>query len=271
MWLLAELILVGGGGFNLSGGAAGVGGGGPLDDRRGLPPSTRLIVQLCASVFVVGALGPLTAMPLPSPLNVSIPAAVAWGFSIVWLVAVTNFFNFMDGIDGLAGGQAVATCVGVVAAAWSVDATALAVAAGGACAGFLFHNWSPARIFMGDAGSGFLGFALAGMPLLATTGDRSRAVVAIAIGLTLFLLDPTVTLMRRRLAGKDIFQAHREHLYQRLVPPETPAARVTSASVVMALVLALLGAVGYRYPSISWIGCIAGLCAFGAVWRAARR
>lgn len=252
-------------------GACLVGMLGAIDDRRGLTPSIRLAVQLCASLFVVSLLGPVSGVPLPPPLNVPIPAAAAWGFSIVWLLAVTNFFNFMDGIDGLAGGQAVATCVGVVVAAWSADAAALAVAVGGASAGFLFHNWSPARIFMGDAGSGFLGFTLAGMPLLAATGNRSGAVLAVAIGLALFLLDPIVTLIRRGLAGKNVFQAHREHLYQRLVPPEKPAGAVTSAYVAAALLLALLGAAGYRHPPTAWIGCLAGVCAFAAVWHAARR
>jgi Fuc2NAc and GlcNAc transferase len=249
----------------LFGGACLVGMLGAIDDRRGLTPSIRLAVQLGASLFVVWSLGPVNGVPLPPPMNVSIPAAAAWGFSIVWLVAVTNFFNFMDGIDGLAGGQAVATCLGVVVAAWSADAAALAVAVGGASAGFLFHNWSPARIFMGDAGSGFLGFTLAGMPLLATAGDRSSAVLAVAIGLALFLLDPIVTLLRRGVAGKNVFHAHREHLYQRLVPPETPAGGVTSAYVAAALLLALLGAIGYRDPATAWIGCVAGVCAFAAV------
>ena len=257
-------------GWMLFGAASVVGAVGVLDDRFGLSPVVRLVAHLGAGMIVVGALGPVSHLPLPAPLNVALPdPLLSWTFSLLWLAAVTNFFNFMDGIDGLAGGQAAATCAGIVAAAWSADAASLAVAVGGACLGFLVHNWPPARAFMGDSGSGFLGFVLAAMPFLAPPARRSDAILAVAVGMMLFLLDPIVTLFRRARAGKNILRSHREHLYQQLVAPEEPAGPVTSAYTATALLLALAGAAAYRVPSLAWFGCIAGVSAFLAVWRRA--
>jgi hypothetical protein len=88
--------------------------------------------------------------------------------------------------------------------------------------------------------------------------------------LTLFLVDPVVTLLRRALARKNILRAHREHLYQQLVAPDEPAGRVTAAYTAAAVLLALLGAYGYRSPSMFWVGCAGGAVAFYAVWRRAR-
>jgi UDP-N-acetylmuramyl pentapeptide phosphotransferase/UDP-N-acetylglucosamine-1-phosphate transferase len=195
---------------------------------------------------------------------------VGWALSLLWIVAAINFFNFMDGIDGLATGQAAASCLGVVAAAWSTDASALSLAAGAACLGFLYHNAPPARVFMGDSGSGFLGFLLAAIPFLAPAPRRSDALLAVAIGLTLFLVDPVVTLVRRALARKNVLRAHREHLYQQLVAPDEPAGRVTAAYTAAAVLLALLGAYGYRSPSMFWVGCAGGAVASYAVWHRAR-
>jgi Fuc2NAc and GlcNAc transferase len=250
-------------------GAAGlVGAVGLLDDRFGLPPILRLVAQLCIAAGLVATFGPLYTLPLPPPLNAPLPGPLlAWGLSLLWLSAVTNFFNFMDGIDGIAAAQAAAVCAGIVAAGWSPDAVLLALAVGGASIGFLFHNWPPARIFMGDAGSGFLGFALAGMPFLASPSRRSDALLALAVGMTLFLLDPLVTLFSRARAGKNIFQAHREHLYQQLVAPEEPAGRVTAGYTGAALLLALAGAFGYHNPPAAWMGCAAGVALFVVVWR----
>lgn len=251
------------------GAAAWIGAVGLVDDRRGLPPLVRLLAQLAAAAVVVRSLGPVDRLPLPAPFDVTLPGTIAVSLSVLWMVAVTNFFNFMDGIDGLAGGQALATCFGVVVAAWSGDAVILVAAVGGACAGFLFHNWPPARVFMGDSGSGFLGFLLAALPFLAPAEKHSDAVLVVAAGLVLFLLDPLVTLVRRAWARKNIFQAHREHLYQQLVKPEEPAGPVTTAYTVAAATLALAGAAAYREPSLLWVVCIASLAVFVVVWRLA--
>jgi len=259
-------------GWTLFAAAAVIAAIGFLDDRHNLSPVLRLIAQVSAAAFVVYAFTPLSTLPLPPPLRVSLSSPIAaWGFSILWLVAFTNFFNFMDGIDGLAGGQASACCIGVIVAGWSADAMSFAAIVTGACAGFLFHNWPPARIFMGDTGSGFLGFTIAGLPFLAAPERSGEAALAVAIGMALFLLDPMLTLIRRARARKNILRAHREHLYQQLVGPDEPAGRVTAAYTCTALVLAITGAAGYRVPGLAWIGCLAALSSFMVLWQLAAR
>jgi UDP-N-acetylmuramyl pentapeptide phosphotransferase/UDP-N-acetylglucosamine-1-phosphate transferase len=222
--------------------------------------------------MLVSTFGPLVDAALPPPFGGPIPRAVlAWGLSVLWLTTVVNFFNFMDGIDGLAAGQAVASCIGIVAAAWSGDATVLALSVGAACLGFLLHNAPRARIFMGDSGSGFLGFVLAAAPFAAPTPERGAALLAVAIGLSLFLLDPIRTLIKRTIERRNIFRAHREHLYQELVAPDEPAGRVAAAYSLTAVLLALCGAAGYRWPTMFWVGGFTGAVAFLIVWQRARQ
>jgi Fuc2NAc and GlcNAc transferase len=246
--------------------AAFVGVAGLLDDRLDLPPPVKFGSQLAAALALLVAVGPFTRLPLPAPFDVDLPWVVLqWAFTALWITAVVNFFNFMDGIDGLATGQTVASALGVAAAGWSLDATALAIAAAAAGLGFLVHNAPPARIFMGDSGSGFLGFLLAGLPLLAPSWRRHEAIVAVAIGLALFLLDPLLTLVRRARAGKNLLRAHREHVYQQLVAPEEHAGRVTALYSAIALALSLVGAAGYHRPWLLWVGALAAVAVFSLV------
>ena len=244
---------------------------GLVDDHRGLPAGVRLVFQSLMATAVVWITGPIQALPLPAPLDLPLASGiVSWTLSIVWLVGVTNFFNFMDGIDGLAAGQATAICIGVIIAGWSDASGVLAAAVGGASAGFLLHNWPPARIFMGDAGSGFLGFVLAALPFLAPASRMHDAVLALAIGMTLFLLDPAFTLLRRAAQGRNPMQAHREHLYQRLARPGRPVVRVTAPYLAGALLLSIAGAAGYRVSALEWWACLAAVSAFVVVWYVAR-
>jgi Fuc2NAc and GlcNAc transferase len=127
-----------------------------------------------------------------------------------------NFYNFLDGIDGLAALQGVVTGLGLALAGWDPLSAGLGAALAGACLGFLLFNWSPATIFMGDIGSCFLGYTLAALPLLAPVDARPRAVLFVALSLWLFLADATWTLARRVARGERWYQAHREHLYQQL-------------------------------------------------------
>lgn len=139
--------------------------------------------------------------------------------TFLWLAGLTNAHNFMDGIDSLAGGQAV-----VAGLAWLVLGSLvglpvvglLGVLVAGSNLGFLAHNWPPASIFMGDIGSAFLGFTLATLTLIAGRyDDRLPAIGALFIWP--FLFDATATMISRLRRRENIFQPHRSHFYQRLV------------------------------------------------------
>ena len=119
---------------------AGIGVLGALDDRFDLPAGVRFPAHLAAAVIAVAALGPFERLPLPAPLDVPLGNPVAtWALSLLWLAAVTNFFNFMDGIDGLAGGRRPPRALGIVLAAWSIDAAYLALAVAGSLHRFSVH------------------------------------------------------------------------------------------------------------------------------------
>jgi len=185
-----------------------------LDDLRGLSPAVRFGAQ-CAAV----ALGVVAALPdgavfqgwLPAGLDRA-AAALLW----VWFV---NLYNFMDGIDGIAGSEAASIGIGLAlfAIAGIGDDPALAATAAiiaAAAIGFLVWNWAPARIFLGDVGSVPLGYLL-GFLLLAAAAEGHWA-AALILPLY-FLADATITLLRRLLRRERIWQAHREHFYQRAV------------------------------------------------------
>ena len=222
------------------------------DDRKSLSPAPRLLAQLAGAAAFVWFEGGLDRLSLPPPFDRPVDRIVGIVIAVLWMVIVTNFFNFMDGIDGLASGQCLASALGVVVAGWAIGATALAVVLAAACAGFLLHNWAPARIFLGDVGSGTLGFLLAGLPLLAPPERRSQAIVATAIGLALFLLDPLVTLGRRTRRRARILEAHREHLYQRLLVAGAGHGALAAWLVGGAVGLSLLGAWTYSHPDLVW-------------------
>jgi UDP-N-acetylmuramyl pentapeptide phosphotransferase/UDP-N-acetylglucosamine-1-phosphate transferase len=175
-----------------------------LDDLRGLPPLPRLAAQAAAVALGLVAIpgGPLFAAT----------AGLAW----LWFV---NLFNFMDGIDGLAGGEAAMIGIGLVLFATAGSGSdsplaLLAAAIAGAAAGFLWWNWSPARIFLGDVGSVPLGY-LIGF-LLVDLAARGHWKIAVILPLY-FIADATVTLTRRVMRGAPVWQAHREHFYQQAV------------------------------------------------------
>jgi Fuc2NAc and GlcNAc transferase len=244
------------------------------DDMRGLSPWLRLLVHIGCACAAVAALGGVERLPLPPPLDVRLGAFGA-PLAVLWIVVVANFFNFMDGIDWLAGGQAAASCIGALAAGWSAGASSLSALLLAASLGFLVWNRPPARIFLGDSGSVPLGFALAALALLAPAPRRPEAVLAMAIGLALFLLDPVETLVRRGRRGEPLTQAHRSHAYQQFVAPGAPHGRAAAALVLTALLLSILGALSFLRPALAWPACAAALAVFAAeralASRAARR
>jgi UDP-N-acetylmuramyl pentapeptide phosphotransferase/UDP-N-acetylglucosamine-1-phosphate transferase len=200
-----------------------------LDDLRSLSPALRLLAQFVAVTLGIWALpqGAVFQGWLPPGLD-RIAAAIVW----VWLV---NLFNFMDGIDGIDGSEAAAIGIGIVLVAGAdlcLAAPAAAVAA--ASLGFLVWNWAPARIFLGDVGSVPLGYLLGFLLFeLALRGAWQAALILPAY----FLADASLTLLRRLLRGERVWQAHREHFYQRAVQRglghDAVVLRIITADVVL--------------------------------------
>ncbi len=187
---------------------------GLLDDLRPMPARVRFAIQAVAAMVVVTVSGG----PRGSPWLETIPWALQAPLLVLWIVWLTNLYNFMDGIDGLAGGQAVIAGGAIAAAAFAGGAPAtglLLVALAAASAGFLLFNFPPSSIFMGDVGSTAIGFFLACVPLLPEARPVPIEVVGIAV--SLFILDATITLVRRIARGERWFEAHRTHYYQRPV------------------------------------------------------
>lgn len=187
-----------------------------VDDLRQLKPSLRLAGHFAAAAWLLAWLGELPVLP-----GLELPAAIAWmGFVVaaLYVVWMLNLTNFMDGIDGIAATEALTACASgavlVMVAASGSPSRPIAMVVAAAAAGFLVWNWPPARIFMGDAGSGFLGFIFAAIALVSGLDDP-----ALFWGWNIlfasFVADATVTLLRRAGRGKRIHEAHRTHAYQR--------------------------------------------------------
>jgi UDP-N-acetylmuramyl pentapeptide phosphotransferase/UDP-N-acetylglucosamine-1-phosphate transferase len=190
-----------------------------FDDLFSISAKTRLPVHLLAAGIFAMMAGFVSRIYLPflGELNLG---WLGFPITVLWIAGFTNAFNFMDGIDGIAAGQAIVTalCWIVVASVLGLAAlTTLSVLVAGASLGFLLHNLPPARIFMGDVGSTVLGYTFATLPILAfNEAHDSRLFVVGAMCVAPFVFDTMLTMLRRAVRKEHLFQAHRTHLYQRL-------------------------------------------------------
>jgi len=181
---------------------------------RDLPSGIKALGQVAVAAGLVLLVPPPLLNSVPGLLVV--PVALA---GVVWLVALTNAFNFMDGIDGIVGGTALVNVLFLLALPGFSGAGVPLPAFAGAVFGFLVWNLSPASMFLGDAGSHFVGFLLAAAALYVPSGSAAPLVaLAGVVVFAPFLFDTAYTLVRRLRAGKDVFSAHREHVYQRITP-----------------------------------------------------
>ena len=231
----------------LLGGAGALALVGLADDRYRLSVGLRLVLQAAAAVAIAYTTGGVPRLPLPEPLDLEL-GALAVPVAVVWVMALVNFFNFMDGIDGLAGAQAVITGIGVALVAWDPMSAVIAASVAGAGAGFLAFNWAPARIFMGDTGSLALGYTFASLPLLAPLDFRPEAVFWMVMSLWLFLADAACTLVARVVRGETWHAPHRDHAYQRLVRAGA-SHRAVAASIAIGSA-ALTAAAVLSWPGI---------------------
>ena len=223
---------------------------GLYDDLHGLSPRSKLLIQgvLAAAVIAAG----LRLESLWFPLQPSVGLGIlSIPLTFAWLVAFPNIFNFMDGIDGLAGGTGFVYGLFFFLIAWWEGSQGIALVAlllAGSSLGFVWHNFPGARTFMGDIGSLFLGmlYALLVVGIAQSSGDP-RTLVALLLVCSVFVYDAVFTVLRRLRYRENIFQAHRSHLYQRLVQAGLSHRAVTSLYLslhvlVGSLALVYLGA-----------------------------
>jgi UDP-N-acetylmuramyl pentapeptide phosphotransferase/UDP-N-acetylglucosamine-1-phosphate transferase len=237
-----------------------------VDDVRSLPNSLRFGVQAIAATMVLMAHGHWSR--LETPLLGELTVGLAGGaLAFLWLAGLTNAYNFMDGIDGIAGSQAVVAGIvwalsGVMVGSILLAVVGLTLAA--SSLGFLRHNWPPARIFMGDVGSAFLGLSLASLAVAGTNVDPRLAFVGI-LAVWPFIFDASFTFIRRVLRKENVFAAHRSHLYQRLVIMGYSHNRVTLLYATLAAAggtLAVTWLAGLRWTPVL-VAVLLPLACFG--------
>jgi UDP-N-acetylmuramyl pentapeptide phosphotransferase/UDP-N-acetylglucosamine-1-phosphate transferase len=188
------------------------------DDLHSLSPRIRFVVQGLVALISMYGLGyfKVVTIPMFGELNLGLIGMI---ITFLWIVGLTNAYNFMDGIDGMAGGVALSAGLGWMWLASNMHNTfafwvALAITA--SSLGFLGHNWSPARIFMGDVGSTFLGYSFAVLPLIASTHGGDALMLGTLLMWTI-IMDAGVTFIGRLIKRENVFVAHRSHLYQQFV------------------------------------------------------
>lgn len=217
------------------------------DDIHSLSPRLRFAVQGLVALGSVLGMGYFKSVTIP--LFGQLPlGAVGFLITILWIVGLTNAYNFMDGIDGMAGGVALSAALGWMFLASRTNHNFvfwIAFAVGAGSLGFLFHNWSPAKIFMGDAGSTFLGYTFAALPLL-SADEGGDALMLGTLLMWTFIMDAGITFIRRALKRENVFAAHRTHVYQRLAASGYGHAAVSSLYILLTL---LAGGLAYAW---SW-------------------
>ena len=215
-----------------------------IDDRHNLPAALRYGVQV-ATVLVL-----LMISPWHLPSIGLLPSLLL----LIAGTAVINFTNFMDGLDGL-----VAGCMAVLFSVAALTGMPALWSLVGALFGFLLWNWSPAKVFMGDVGSTFLGAVFAGVVLQQASFQAALGLLLVG---TPLLADAFLCVPRRLLAGQRVFQAHRLHLFQRLHQAGWPHARVSSLYIGATAVLAL----ALLWGGLPWLITLAAFELLLGIW-----
>ncbi len=228
-------------------GAAAIAGISFADDLKNVHIGVRLAVQAVAVALALATLPsdrPILAGFLPLAVD-RVVVAVAW----LWFI---NLFNFMDGIDGIAAGEAAIVAFGlVVLAAFRPELGPVgreAIVVGAAVVGFLLFNWPPARVFMGDVGSAGLGYALGWLLIVAAA--KGALVPALLLPLY-FVADASTTLLMRASKRRPLAQAHRDHAYQKAVDRSLGHAFVSSLVVVLGVLLIVLAVLAASMPIVA--------------------
>lgn len=238
-----------------------------LDDRYPLPALGRFAIHAAAAGFVLSAGLSLEQVRLPGGGGFVLPSALAWVLSLLGVVWFLNLYNFMDGMDGLAGGMTVLgfsalALLGKAAGHLSFTLSSLIVAA--AALGFLRWNFPPAKIFLGDVGSAPLGLLVAAMTLWGVDAGVFSLWPPL-LAFSPFWVDASVTLLRRLRRGEKIWEAHREHAYQRLALMGWSHRKTTLLEYGL---MSLMAALAVLFPHLSvtaqgWVLALTPILYFG--------
>ena len=247
---------------------------GYLDDRQKISGATiRLMLHAIAAIVLVVGIGfPSQISLFDRTINTGIIGSVLGVIYLVWLL---NLFNFMDGTDGIAASEAIFVALaGAILnyqALSGINHSSAAVILAASTFGFLLYNWAPAKIFMGDVGSGYLGIVIGGLSLMAAKQQHELLWVWIIL-LAVFVSDATVTLIRRLLRKQKPHVAHRSHAYQHLAIRFNSHAKVSllvlAVNIVWLLPIAFLVAdkqlAGSTGVIIAYVPLLVAALAFGA-------
>ncbi len=217
-------------------------GVGFLDDLRGLLPRGKLLVQVIAALLLCAFDIRIESIQFTENYGIEF-GIYSWPVTVLWVVVVTNAINLIDGLDGLAGGIAIIASAAIAIAAFQLHgqpATAgLAVILAGSLVGFLFFNFNPARIYLGDGGSLLIGFLLAAMSVQIEGGQATLAslgIPALALGVPIF--DTLYSILRRFAERRSPFAADKGHIHHRLLERGFRPGQVVLLLYAMTLVTA---------------------------------
>ena len=237
------------------------------DDIRGAGPYFKFTVQgLAATMLFVGGLR-IVNIPVIFGDH-QLPWFVGLPFTVLWVLAITNAFNLIDGLDGLAAGSALfSTLVAFVVALLNGPSlvTVMTIALAGAILGFLRFNFNPATIFLGDSGSLFIGFMLSALAL--EGAQKAPTIVAVAIPVVSFglpILETSLSIVRRLISGRPVFTADREHIHHKLLQHGMTHRQVVILLYGVSAVFAMLS-LFLLWPTGSSLGLVLAVLGIG-IW-----
>lgn len=233
---------------------------GLFDDLHGARARWKLLAQVAAGMVLYALGGRVAAVTLPFVGSFALPPILSLSVTLFWVVAISNAFNLIDGLDGLASGAALFAALVTLGVSLSLGhtlVTVIAIVLVGALIGFLRYNFNPASIFLGDSGSLFIGFLLAALAV--TDAQKASTAVAVAIPVMAFALpviDTGFSIVRRFISGKPLFEGDREHVHHKLLELGWSQRRVV---IVLYGVCAVAGLVALLFLSDGGAGKLTGL------------
>lgn len=249
---------------------------GLIDDFHNLHALLKLALQIVAAALVTVGGFTISSISLPgmAPLSFGL---FTYPITILWIVAISNAINLVDGVDGLAGGISgiAAIFLGVLCLLQGHALSAVvSFALLGACVGFLLFNWPPARLFMGDSGSLFIGFALATIPLMISPGQTTIGNLMGPVTVLLVpILDTLSAILRRLREHRPIHSPDKEHIHHKLLALGLRQTRLLAVTYTVCIVLGGLAVVAHFLGRVNadillvavWIVCVGGLWALSGV------